>query len=1024
MTMQASAPATSTPSRARASKAPMLIASFGAFLAFLDATIVNVCFPAIAETFPDSSTGTLSWILNAYNLVFAAVLVAGGRLADLVGRRRVFVIGVVLFTVASVLCAVAGSVEALIAWRVVQAIGAALLVPASLGVVIQAAGPEGRTHAVGLWGASAALAAGLGPPIGGALIELSGWRLAFLVNLPLGIIAVVAAMKLLDESRSPGRRRLPDLAGSAMLAGSLALISLAIVQGPEWGWGSVRVVGAAIIGVGLLVVVGLRVRTHPVPVVDRELLRIRTFALGSLGTLLAGIGMYAYLLNHILWLNLVWGYSLLQSGLAVAPGAFVTAVVAATLGKVAERHGFRPVIVVGALVWGAGLWWYANQVTLTPDYLRDWLPGAVITGIGCGAVLPLLGSVAASAVPGGRYATASSVVSAIRQLGGVLGISLLVAIIGVPPTPVEAVARLRNGWELSMWCFLVIAGVALALRPTRHPVDEAAPPLPPPDLRQNKSNAVVRNQPEERSVLRGLHPDVIAELNGRGTKIDLQAGRDLFREGEPGDCLHVLLSGRLLVRQHDAVVADLGRGSVVGELAVLSGSARSATVTAARDSTLLQIAADDMREVLTGHPAAYASVAEVLADHVRQSPAGAVAPAVPAVIAVVSVTGPEPRAVAAELIELIEEHLRVIDPGVVTAEGLERAEQAVDRVVLVAGSDDDEWRNFCLRHADRVVLVGEGSPRLPVPAENCELVLTGPVDDEQVHAWLVATGARRAHLVDRPGSMGLRPLAARLAGRSVGLALAGGGARAMSHVGLLYELEGAGIEVHRVAGVSVGAYIGAAYAAGWSVAHVEELLRAEFVQRKPVSDWTFPRYALSRGARIRQGAERVFGDLTAETLPRELTVVATDIYRREAVPLRSGLLREITCASAAIPGLLPPVRVGDRMLVDGAVTGNLPVPHLVAEGVGPVIAANLGVGGAGPRDHVVPRTPALGETLMRALLFSSGDHDLRATQQADIVVTAQTRDIGLLEFHQMDAAIEAGRAAGRAVVEALAQPSS
>lgn len=112
------------------------------------------------------------------------------------------------------------------------------------------------------------------------------------------------------------------------------------------------------------------------------------------------------------------------------------------------------------------------------------------------------------------------------------------------------------------------------------------------------------------------------------------------------------------------------------------------------------------------------------------------------------------------------------------------------------------------------------------------------------------------------------------------------------------------------------------------------------------------------------------------------------------------------------------------MLVDGAVTGNLPVPHLVAEGVGPVIAANLGVGGAGPRDHAVPRTPALGETLMRALLFSSGDHDLRATQQADIVVTAQTRDIGLLEFHQMDAAIEAGRAAGRAVVEALAQPSS
>ncbi len=797
------------------------------------------------------------------------------------------------------------------------------------------------------------------------------------MNLPLGVVAVVAAMRLLDESRSPGRRRLPDLLGSAVLAGSLALISLAIVQGPEWGWESVRVVLAAVGGLGLLVVVALRIRTHPVPVVDPELLRIRSFALGSLGSLLAGVGMYAYLLNHILWLNKVWQYSLLEAGLAVAPGALVTAVVAATLGKVAERHGFRPVIVLGALVWASGLWWYVHRVTLTPDYLHDWLPGAVITGIGCGAVLPLLGSVSASAVPGGRYATASSVVSAVRQLGGVLGVSLLIAIIGVPPNPLEAIARLRDGWEFSMWCFLLIAVIALFLRPGRAEVDEQAPPLPAPDLRHNDVVAIERRGPQQQSVLRALDADVIAELNARGRHVDLLAGRDLFCEGDPGDCLHVLLSGRLVVRREGVVVADLGRGSVVGELAVLSGSPRAATVTAARDSTLLQIDADAVRDVLTAHPAASIGLAEVLADRVRQAPATETTPAAPSVVAVVSVAGRPPRAVAAELINLLEKHLSVLDPGVVDAEGLERAEGAVDRVVLVAGNDDLDWRDFCLRHADRVVLVGEGDPRLPMPSEHCELVLTGPVNDSQARAWLTATGARRVHLVDRPDAMGLRPLAARLAGRSLGLALAGGGARAMSHVGLLYELEDAGIEVHRVAGVSVGAYIGAAYAAGWPVAQMEEHLRAEFVRRKPVSDWTFPRYALSRGRRIRQGAERVFGDLRAETLPRELTVVATDIYRREAVPLREGLLREITCASAAVPALLPPVRIGQRMLVDGAVTGNFPVPQLVAEGVGPVIGANLAVGGAGPRDNVAPRTPALGETLMRAMLFSSGAHDLR-----------------------------------------------
>ena len=249
-----------------AGRAALVIAWFGAFMAFLDATIVNVCFPAIQDSFPDSSTGTLAWVLNAYNLVFAAALVAGGRLADLVGRRRTFLLGVVAFTFASVLCAVAPTLGWLIFRRVFQALGAALLVPASLGLVIQAASAERRAHAVEHVGAAAALAAGLGPPIGGALIEVSGWRLAFLVNLPLGIAAAIAGMRMLDESRSPGRRRLPDLAGVGILAVSLALISLAIVQGPSWHWSSVRTLLAFGGGAVLLIVVGRRSTRHPVPV--------------------------------------------------------------------------------------------------------------------------------------------------------------------------------------------------------------------------------------------------------------------------------------------------------------------------------------------------------------------------------------------------------------------------------------------------------------------------------------------------------------------------------------------------------------------------------------------------------------------------------------------------------------------------------------------------------------------------------------------------------------------------------------
>ena len=181
----------------------LAVASIGAFLAFLDATVVNVAFPSIRTSFGGASIGELSWVLNAYNIVLAATLILFGRLADLVGRRRLFVLGVALFTLSSLLCAAAGSVWWLVAARSVQALGAAMLIPASLALVIQAFPLERRVHAVGLWGATAAAAAGLGPPIGGALVKWGDWRWAFLVNLPVGVAALVASRRWLVES---GRR--------------------------------------------------------------------------------------------------------------------------------------------------------------------------------------------------------------------------------------------------------------------------------------------------------------------------------------------------------------------------------------------------------------------------------------------------------------------------------------------------------------------------------------------------------------------------------------------------------------------------------------------------------------------------------------------------------------------------------------------------------------------------------------------------------------------------------------------------
>ncbi|MDN5856550.1 MAG: DHA2 family efflux MFS transporter permease subunit, partial [Actinomycetia bacterium] len=525
--------------RARRSPAPLvvlLVASFGAFLAFLDSTIVNIAFPDIAASFPEVDISGLSWVLTSYNIVFAAFLVVAGRIAALLGRRRVFVIGVIVFTIASALCAAADSVAALVAWRVLQGVGAALLVPASLGLVVQGYPAARRAHGVELWGAAAAIAAGLGPPIGGALVEASSWRLAFLVNVPLGIAAVVLSRSLLVESRAAGARRTPDLPGALLLAVALGLLTLGLVQGPEWGFADLRVLGslagAAAAAVGFV----LRSRTHPAPVVDRSLLAIPSFSAGTALTVVAGAGFYAYLLAHILFLTSVWRYSLIEAGLAVTPAALVATVVAAVLGRVADRFGHRVVVVPGALIWAAGLFWYHQQVGPTPDFFGEWLPGQILQGIGVGATLPVLGGAALAGVSG-SYATASAVVSSARQFGAVLGVSGMVILLDLPGNP----DALRDGWLLAAVCFATVAiGTLLVDRDRPAPEPEPVAPTPaPPRPREDPGAAGGMH------LFGTLDDTVAAKLRARAWPVAVAGGEVLFREGDPADALYVVDTGRL-----------------------------------------------------------------------------------------------------------------------------------------------------------------------------------------------------------------------------------------------------------------------------------------------------------------------------------------------------------------------------------------------------------------------------------------------------------------------------------------------
>ncbi|WP_232000707.1 MDR family MFS transporter, partial [Mycobacterium kyorinense] len=597
-----------TPLTRRRQPAPtavLLVAAFGAFLAFLDSTIVNIAFPAIQRYFHHSDISSLSWVLNAYNIAFAAFLVAGGRLADLLGRKRMFIYGVVLFTVASGLCAAAGTVGHLIAFRVVQGIGAAILVPASLALVVESFDAARRAHGVGLWGAAAAIASGLGPPIGGALVDASSWRWVFLVNLPLGVVAVAVARRGLVESRASGRRRVPDLRGAVLLAVALGCLTLGLVKGPDWGWASAATIGSFVAAALAMLGFVLSSLRHPTPLIEPALLRIRSFTAGNALTLIAGAGFYAYLLTHVLFLNYVWGYNLLRAGLAVAPAAFVAAIVASVLGRVADRHGYRLIIVVGATIWTGSLLWYIECVGPQPHFLTEWLPGQLLQGVGVGATLPMLGSAALTGLAaGGSYATASAVVSSTRQLGAVVGIALLVVVVGTPARD-AAEEALRRGWVLAAVCFAAVALAAGLLGRTRHVTagaddSEAPPQIVPPEARSAPSimSLPVETRPAADGevdplaalpLFAGLDTAALAELRDHAEQIELQAGSYLFHAGDASDSLYVVRNGRLQILQNDVILRELGRGEVVGELGFLIDAPRSASVRAVRDSALIRV---------------------------------------------------------------------------------------------------------------------------------------------------------------------------------------------------------------------------------------------------------------------------------------------------------------------------------------------------------------------------------------------------------------------------------------------------
>jgi EmrB/QacA subfamily drug resistance transporter len=444
------------------------VATLGTFLAYLDVTIVNIAFPDIARDFDQSGLGALSWVVNGYALAFAALLVVLGRAADRVGRRRIYLVGVAVFAVASAVCAVAGSPGALIAARTVQGAAAAAMIPAALGLLLAAFPPQKWAAAIAAWGAVSAVAAALGPPLGGLLTEAGSWRLVFLINIPVGIVTLALGVRRLRESRA-AESAPPDLPGAALLAGATGALALALVQGETWGWTSAATLGsfAAALVVGALLVA--RTRRIAAPVLEPALLRSRWVRAANVGTMAFGAALFASQLCAVLFLTSVWGYTTLEAGLAAVPGALASAVAAPLGGRWASRSGPRPVAAAGAALFAASLAWVIATAGDSPEFLLVWLPYGIVGGAGIGLGLPALIGATAAGLPPTRFATGMALATTARQLGAVLGVALVVAVIGTP-SPDDALAAYDAGFALCALAVTLAAGASMLLGPRPVPV--------------------------------------------------------------------------------------------------------------------------------------------------------------------------------------------------------------------------------------------------------------------------------------------------------------------------------------------------------------------------------------------------------------------------------------------------------------------------------------------------------------------------------------------------------------------------
>ncbi|MGA1300126.1 MAG: MFS transporter [Ilumatobacteraceae bacterium] len=450
----------------------LALTSIGVMLVSLDISIVNVAFGSFVAEWPENRR-TLTWIFSAYNIAYAAGLLTAGRLADAFGRKRAFLSGLMIFMLGSILCAVSPTAIFMVIARVIQAVGGAILTPASLALVLPEFAVEKRSAAIGIWGAVGGISAASGPMIGGFLVDTFGWHSVFLVNVPFCLLAFVIGLKLLRESRDETAPRTVDYFGALLVVLGVGLITLMIVQSDEWGWVSNRSLIIFVISFLLLGAFIWRCNQVAHPVLDLRLFRLPFVTAAAIGGFAFSMGFFSMIFVNTQWLQVVWGYSPSLSGIAGSPGPLAAAFVAAPAGKLANRIGHGKVVAVGALIMSLGIGWMNFFITPENHYWDFYFPTMVVTGIGVGLCISTISSSATAFLPQPRFAMGSALNNTSRQIGAALGIALVSSLLVAATKTDDPTNGFHAAWTL-MTGVILLSGLAMLTLFRRPTTDQLA----------------------------------------------------------------------------------------------------------------------------------------------------------------------------------------------------------------------------------------------------------------------------------------------------------------------------------------------------------------------------------------------------------------------------------------------------------------------------------------------------------------------------------------------------------------------